>query len=107
MVPRLLLRLRVLRSMCVCMYVCIYFQTVILLNEENSPSVVEALECIAASDVLVASESKLSRAAVVLSEHVKVRRVLVVGLVRLASLLGRAFFFQRPSLSFDGCSSSR
>lgn len=49
------------------------FQTVVLLNEENSPSVAETLECIATSDVLIASESKFSRAAAVLSDHVKVR----------------------------------
>lgn len=59
-----------------------YFQTVVLLNEENSPSVAETLECIAASDVLVASESTLSRAAVVLSKHVKVR-ICLLGLARL------------------------
>lgn len=55
---------------------CVYafsFQTVVLLNEETSPSVADTLECIAASDVLVASESKFSRAAAVLSNHVKVR----------------------------------
>lgn len=50
------------------------FQTVVLLNEETSPSVADTLECIAASDVLVASESKFSRAAAVLASHVKVGR---------------------------------
>lgn len=38
----------------------------------KTPSVAESLECVAASDVLVASEGRFSRAAVTLSNHVKV-----------------------------------
>lgn len=50
---------------------CFAFQSLVLLSGQ-SPSVAEALECVTASDVLVASEGTFSRAAVALSNHVKV-----------------------------------
>ncbi|CAM9711384.1 unnamed protein product [Ectocarpus sp. 12 AP-2014] len=47
-------------------------QHVVLLNERTSPESSQSLDCIAASDLFIASESKFSRAGAVLSDHVKV-----------------------------------
>ncbi|CBJ28497.1 expressed unknown protein [Ectocarpus siliculosus] len=47
-------------------------QHVVLLNERTAPESSQSLECIAASDLFIASESKFSRAGAVLSDHVKV-----------------------------------
>ncbi|CAM9868139.1 unnamed protein product [Ectocarpus sp. 4 AP-2014] len=47
-------------------------QHVVLLNERTAPESSQSLDCIAASDLFIASESKFSRAGAVLSDHVKV-----------------------------------
>lgn len=54
------------------------YQHVVLLNERTAPESSQSLDCIAASDLFIASESKFSRAGAVLSDHVKVGEEVVL-----------------------------